>query len=115
MSRNLRHTFFTFTTSKLRMKSMGLCTAGSRQQLWGGWHCLAHTNSATVFHIAITSPDLCAGSPTLATQHVFKKSLCDAKITVCTERHRELWHPEECPWRKDHDLIPLLKRGRYQE
>ena len=68
---------------------MGLFTAGSRQQLWGGWHCLAHTNSATVFRIAITSPDLCAGSATLATQYVFKKSLCDAKITVCTERHRD--------------------------
>lgn len=68
---------------------MGLFTAGSQQQLWGGWHCLAHTNSATMFHIAFTSPDLCAGSATPAAQHVFKKSLCAAKITVCTERHRD--------------------------
>lgn len=82
-------TFFTVTTSKLRMKSMGLFSAGSWQQLWGGWHCLAHTNSATVFHIAITSPELCAGSATLATQHVSKKSHCDAKITVCIQRRRD--------------------------
>lgn len=82
-------TFFTFTTSKLRMKSMGLFSAGSWRQLWDGWHCLAHTNSATAFHIAITSPELCAGSATLATQHVFKKSHCGAKnYSVHTKAQR---------------------------
>lgn len=44
---------------------MGPITSSSRQQPWGGWHCLAHNNSATMFHMAVASLELRAGSAIL--------------------------------------------------